>query len=562
MPGFGFRQPFALQVEFLKAKLRLPTNKWDDIWQEAHDRAFVVAGAAKADLLADLHSAVIRAVEDGRGIEDFRKEFRQIVAKNGWTGWAGQGTAAGEAWRTRVIYQTNMATSYAAGRYAQLSDPDLLSFRPYWKYHHLDGVLHPRPLHVSWGGMVLPHDHEFWKTHYPPNGWGCHCWVTAASKAEYEKAVNAGKAAPPAGWQGLDSKTGAPIGIDRGWAYAPGATTAQDLPGFVAGKVAKLPPQIAAAFEADAAKVLPKNSYWDSATAAGQWHDASLVDAPESLKALVARIGDPGFVKTTPRSGAYCAWHQGIEMGRHDMAKASSQAVWRHEYGHHVDGMIPGENPQYLYYSQTPDFVAALGKDKLSLIDHAAAGPTNYAKTKAQRAILTAAYQDALASMQAAEPVSWLEARYAAAGLDFNAAKSAIEKQTVFSATLEAPAVYQRFARVIVSLEQKDAQGLLDALTGGITTSEGAIEAGKTMKSGMLGELSDLFGSITRNKVCGLKKTGWGHSDRYYSEADYKAGTETFANLFCVHGQGDVFWAQVLEHLVPEVNRVFVGLLS
>lgn len=562
MPTFGFRQPFALQVEFLKAKLRLPTNKWDDIWQEAHDRAFVVAGAAKADLLADLHSAVIRAVEEGRGIEDFRKEFREIVAKNGWTGWTGQGSDAGEAWRTRVIYQTNMATSYAAGRFAQLSDPDLLLLRPYWKYHHLDGVLHPRPLHVSWGGLVLPHDHPFWKTHYPPNGWGCHCWVTAASRADYDKAQASGKAEPPEGWSAINARSGAPVGIDKGWAYAPGATRVSDLTGFIADKASKLPAPLAKALETDMIGIGRSGKYWDSTTAAGQWHDASLSSAPEGLKTLVGRIGDPGFVKATPGSSAYCAWHQGIEMGRYDKTLARAQAVWRHEYGHHVDGMLPGTSSDYRYFSQIPEFAAALGKDKMSLIDNAAAGPANYSKTKTQRAALTTAYQEAISSIQAAEPLAWLEARYTALGIDFKTAKAAVERQTVFSGMLEAPEVYQRFARIAVALEQRDAQGLMDALTGGSTTREGAAESGKAMKTGMLGELSDLFGSVSRNKVSGYRKTGWGHSDRYYAEADYKAGTETFANLFCVHGQGDVFWVQVLERLVPEVNRVFLGVLS
>lgn len=562
MPVFGFRQPFALQVEFLKAKLRLPTERWDDIWQEAHDRAFVVAGAAKADLLTDLHNAVIRAVEEGRGIEDFRKEFKQIVANNGWTGWTGQGTDAGEAWRTRVIYQTNMATSYAAGRYAQLSDPDLLSLRPYWKYHHLDGVLHPRPLHVSWGGMVLPHDHEFWKTHFPPNGWGCHCWVTAASNADYEKAVNAGKAEPPAGWRGINPKTGAPVGIDKGWAYAPGATTAGDLPRFIADKVAKLPQPIAAAFEADTIRVTQGARYWDPATAAGQWHEAALTSAPDSIKSLVSRIGEPEFVRSTQHATPRCSWRGGIEMGGMDKTSAVGQSAWRHEFGHLVDGRLTEGTKGPMYFSQTPDFVAALASDKASLIDAAAAGPASYTKTKAQRAALSAAYQEALTAIQAAEPLAWLEARYSAAGIDFNLAKTAIERQTVFSTMLEAPEVHKRYARIIVSLERRDAQGFMDALTGGNRTVAGSVETGKTVKNGMVGELSDLFGSVTTNKVSGYRKTGYGHSDRYYAKSPANPGAETFANLFCVHGQGDVFWVQALERLVPEVNRVFLGVLS
>ena len=89
-----------------------------------------------------------------------------------WTGWTGEGTKAGEAWRTRVIYQTNLMTSYAAGRRAQLLDPDLVKRRPFWRYVHNDSVTHPRPHHKSWGDMrlTLRHDHPFWETHFPPNG--------------------------------------------------------------------------------------------------------------------------------------------------------------------------------------------------------------------------------------------------------------------------------------------------------------------------------------------------------------------------------------------------------
>lgn len=170
----GARQQFQEQIDFFRAKLNLPSETWRDIQRAAHDRAFMVAGVMQADLLHDLRKAVDQAVQGG-SIGEFRKQFDSIVAKHGWTGWTGEGSAAGEAWRTRVIYQTNVATAYAAGRRAQLLDPELLARRPYWKYVHNDGVAHPRPHHKLWGdmGLTLRYDDPFWNTHYPPNGWGC-----------------------------------------------------------------------------------------------------------------------------------------------------------------------------------------------------------------------------------------------------------------------------------------------------------------------------------------------------------------------------------------------------
>ena len=49
-----FNLPFTEQISFFRNKLNLSTERWDDILHQAHDRAFIVAGAAKADLLDDL----------------------------------------------------------------------------------------------------------------------------------------------------------------------------------------------------------------------------------------------------------------------------------------------------------------------------------------------------------------------------------------------------------------------------------------------------------------------------------------------------------------------------
>jgi len=246
--AFILRRPFAEQLAFFRGKLGnlVPTARWDDIWKSAHDRAFMVAGAAKADLLADLAEAVNKAIHDGETLDEFRKRFFAAVEKGDWHGWTGEATAAGRAWRTRIIYQTNLATSYAAGRLAQLKDAEF----KYWVYRHTPNE-HPRLQHLAWDGLTLPADHPFWQTHFPPNGWGCKCRISGAYGPETAKLLGGkpGYTEPPDGWDAIDTKTSEQVGIDKGWGYMPGATS--DLVQEIERKAAKLPPPLGDALRAD-----------------------------------------------------------------------------------------------------------------------------------------------------------------------------------------------------------------------------------------------------------------------------------------------------------------------
>jgi len=217
--------PFSEQIAFFRRKINLPTEDWTQLFEAGHDHGFVVAGANRDDLLTDFRAAVDKAISQGTTLEQFRKDFDSIVAKSGWD------YNGGRNWRSRVIYETNLRTSYAAGRYAQLQA--VKKSRPYWQYVHSDAVEHPRPQHLAWNGLVLWADDPWWKTHFGPNGWGCQCTVQALNKRDLEKLGKSGPdQAPP-----LDSKqvvigsTGdhprtvdVPAGIDPGFAYAPGAT--------------------------------------------------------------------------------------------------------------------------------------------------------------------------------------------------------------------------------------------------------------------------------------------------------------------------------------------------
>lgn len=284
-----FNKPFAAQVAAFRIRLGnlVPTATWTDLIHAQHDRAFVVAGAMKADLLADLGAAVDKAIAKGTSLGEFRKDFRALVTKNGWHGWTGEGTRRGEAWRTRVIYKTNMATSYAAGRMAQLVEAKY----PFWVYRH-GGSLEPRIQHLGWDGLILPPDHPFWATHAPPNGWGCSCYVLGA-RSERGAVRLGGKPALslPEGWNKPDPRTGVPPGIDKGWAYAPGASVAEDI-AFAAKAIVRLPPRLGSELGASLEGAIDRHwPAWIADTSAQASHDPGLVGVirKDVIDALAAR---------------------------------------------------------------------------------------------------------------------------------------------------------------------------------------------------------------------------------------------------------------------------------
>lgn len=244
----AFRRPFREQAAFFRQKLGrlVPTQRWDDLDRQQHDTAFMVAGAMKADLLADLAAAVDRAVVEGTSLETFRKDFEAAVDANDWHGWTGEDTKGGRAWRTRTIYRTNAATSYAAGRYAQLTQGNFAL----WLYRHGDSK-EPRPQHLALDGLALPPTHIFWATYYPPSDWGCSCYVLGARSARAVARLGGDPDKKlPEGWDTIDPRTGTPPGVGQGWDYAPGASVAPAV-AVAADKVRHWDYQISKAFMGD-----------------------------------------------------------------------------------------------------------------------------------------------------------------------------------------------------------------------------------------------------------------------------------------------------------------------
>jgi len=217
-------------IRFFRAKVNTPTRAWDDLRHGAHARAWSVAGVQADDMLADIRRAMDKAIAQGTTLDEFRRDIAPLL---GELGWADRGPGY-VAWRTRTVYETNMRTAYSAGRYAQMTDPDVLAARPFWRYRH-SGKRDARKQHKAWDGLVLRADDPFWQSHYPPNGWGCGCYVQSLGPRDLARAGKTGPdESPPAGTRPYrDPTTGEisalPAGIDPGWEYNVGQSWLQGV---------------------------------------------------------------------------------------------------------------------------------------------------------------------------------------------------------------------------------------------------------------------------------------------------------------------------------------------
>lgn len=272
-------RPFAEQVAFFRRKVNVPTRGWWDLQRADHAHGFMVAGAFKADLLEDFRQAITDAIERGTTLDTFKRQFDTIVQRHGWS------YRGGRDWRARVIYETNLRQSYNAGRWAQLTSPDMRQVRPYLQYRHNDRGIsrNPRPLHQSWHGLVLRYDDPWWKTHAPQNGWGCKCGIRALSEADLRRLGKAGPdRAPDDGTYEWVSPDGVrheiPNGIDPGFDYNVGEA-ARSLPAArrFGERVMQLP------------EVWRRRALADAATRAADLH----ADLPAVIEAMLAQASHP-----------------------------------------------------------------------------------------------------------------------------------------------------------------------------------------------------------------------------------------------------------------------------
>lgn len=208
---------FEEALDFFRDKLSITKDDWLALTEAARQKAFTVAGVAQLDLIADVWKALDKAIDEGTTLADFKKDIGARL-EGAW-----KGTVENPAWRMETIFRTNVQSAYAAGRYAQATDPEVLGDRPYWLF---DAVLDTRTTDVCrlCDGTILPADDPWWKNHLPPLHFNCRSTIitlSAEQAGEMGVSVTKPKADPDEGF-------GAPPADDPDG--APWAPTPSDYP--------------------------------------------------------------------------------------------------------------------------------------------------------------------------------------------------------------------------------------------------------------------------------------------------------------------------------------------
>ncbi len=580
--GDAFNVTPAQAIGYFTAKGLRPTFSYADMLGQAHDQAFTVAKMMDVDLLGQVKASLDTALASGKPFHEWKAEIGPVLKAAGWWGDAklpdpltGQLADArlGSAWRLETIFRTNMQTAYAAGQWRQIEAQ--ADIAPFLLYDAVDD-LRTRPLHHAWDNTILPVDSPWWRTHYPPNGYNCRCGVIQLDADQLAGMGMTPQADPPAEGSGSyrwkNPRTGqeidVPDGIDPGFDRNPGDALVADLRELLAQKVAALPPGSQAAI----APVLKRQ--FDTTTDAGRWHKPAFNDAPDWLRDKVIDM-QAVHVERASKSGAFARGGFMIDMDGEDVAKASGQAVWRHEMGHVMDARL-GKLSRYR--SSEADFLAAQKGDG----DLLAAAAGNGRKSKANdalRARVTVAYsavRDTLVDAERAARPAILRQMAADAGLDFAGFVSVVRDSTNVLeglGDLEDVGVSVRLARMIAALRLGDGEGFVrwasfkdaveDMVRAGRYDASIVKDTSQSWrKDGSLAKLSDLIGSATRNRAANYHDGFPGHSNAYYKRGAEYAPTESWANLTSLAGHSNAFWWEITQRLAPRMSALYREILE
>ena len=178
--------PHQEAIDFISSKPVVSRDVFYQLLPELRARAFLVSGIENANVLQGIRDR-IADLPRGESWEVIKSDLVDKLHPYLGDPTDPDNTVAAEK-RAELLLRTHGFQAYQTAAY-EVGERQADVF-PYLKYQTMEDSK-VRPTHAALDGVVLPRNHEFWKTHTPPWDWGCRCQAIPISKDDHEDEVKA-----------------------------------------------------------------------------------------------------------------------------------------------------------------------------------------------------------------------------------------------------------------------------------------------------------------------------------------------------------------------------------
>jgi SPP1 gp7 family putative phage head morphogenesis protein len=155
------RIPFQEAIDDLVSRLPALAQSAEEVRQiYSVEHSFALARSASLSLTKHVQKAIADAMQEGKPVS----KASDLIARIGDWNYAYAST----------VYRTNLNTSYHAGQFRIMKDPEVREIVPAFKYvATLDADV--RPNHRAMHNIIANMDDDIWQRLSPPLGYNCRC---------------------------------------------------------------------------------------------------------------------------------------------------------------------------------------------------------------------------------------------------------------------------------------------------------------------------------------------------------------------------------------------------
>lgn len=183
--------------KWFRSRIAVTKAEWSKMTADARRQSFTIAGTAQLEVVQTVMATLQDAIDKGTPLDKWRETVREkLGARFG---------GIKPSHLTTAFINANQ-TAYNTGRWYQMQAPEVLRAMPYRRW---DSVMDKRTTVPcsECNGTVLPAEHPWWLTHWPPLHHRCRSTIRAITERQARRAGITNSAPRPS--------------ITGGWGLAP-----------------------------------------------------------------------------------------------------------------------------------------------------------------------------------------------------------------------------------------------------------------------------------------------------------------------------------------------------